>query len=81
MQAFWKQNNLPVTLSQIEKINVSGGQLPPPEGEETLDTQWTSGIAPGATIRIYATGSLAFTALDRALDRIIDDIPDHPGMR
>ena len=81
MQEFWKQNNLPVTLSQIEKINVSGGQLPPPEGEETLDTQWTSGIAPGATIRIYATGSLSFTALDRALDRIIDDIPTHPGMR
>ncbi|MGE5289681.1 MAG: protease pro-enzyme activation domain-containing protein [Micromonosporaceae bacterium] len=81
MQTFWEQNNLPVTLSQIEKINVSGGQLPPPEGEETLDAQWTSGIAPGATIRIYATGSLQFTALDRALDRIIDDIPTQPGMR
>jgi hypothetical protein len=37
----WRSSlaNLPVTLSQIEKINVSGGQLPPPEGEETLDTQ------------------------------------------
>ena len=81
MQAFWKQANIPVTLAQIEKINVSGGQLPPPEGEETLDTQWTSGIAPGATIRIYATGSLEFTALDRALDRIIDDVPTQPGMR
>ena len=81
MQAFWQQANLPVTLAQIEKINVSGGQLPPPEGEETLDAQWTSGIAPGATIRIYATGGLQFTALDQALDRIIDDIPGQPGMR
>ena len=81
MQAFWQQANLPVTLAQIEKINVSGGQLPAPEGEETLDAQWTSGMAPGATIRIYATGSLQFTALDRALDRIIDDIPSQPGMR
>ena len=81
MQAFWQQANLPVTLAQIEKINVSGGQLPPPEGEETLDAQWTSGIAPGATIRIYATGGLQFTALDQALDRIIDDIPSQPGMR
>ena len=81
MQAFWQQASLPVTLAQIEKINVSGGQLPPPEGEETLDAQWTSGIAPGATIRIYATGGLQFTALDQALDRIIDDIPSQPGMR
>ena len=81
MQAFWQQANLPATLAQIEKINVSGGQLPPPEGEETLDAQWTSGIAPGATIRIYATGGLQFTALDQALDRIIDDIPGQPGMR
>lgn len=81
MQAFWQQANVPATLAQIEKINVSGGQLPPPEGEETLDGQWTSGIAPGATIRIYATGTLQFTALDQALDAIIDDIPAQPGMR
>jgi kumamolisin len=81
MQAFWQQASLPVTLAQIEKINVSGGPLPPPEGEETLDAQWTSGMAPGATIRIYATGGLQFTALDQALDQIIDDIPSQPGMR
>jgi kumamolisin len=81
MQAFWQQASLPVTLAQIEKINVSGGQLAPPEGEETLDAQWTSGMAPGATIRIYATGGLQFTALDQALDMIIDDLPAQPGMR
>lgn len=81
MQAFWQRSNLPVALPRIEKVNVSGGQLPPPEGEETLDVQWTSGIAAGATIRVYATGTLQFTALDQALDRIIDDIPTQPSMR
>jgi kumamolisin len=81
MQTFWKQSNLPTTLSQVEKINVSGAQLSPPEGEETLDAQWTTGIASGATIRIYACGSLSFTALDRALDQILQDVPDNPGMR
>ena len=53
----------------------------PPEGEETLDVEWTSGIAPGAKIRIYASGSLQFVDLDRALDRIISDVASHPGMR
>jgi kumamolisin len=81
METFWKQANLSTTITQIQKINVDGGPLPPPEGEETLDAQWTSGIAPGATVRIYATGSLEFTALDRALDRILADLADHPEMR
>ncbi|MEP6561510.1 MAG: S53 family peptidase, partial [Nakamurella sp.] len=81
MLAFWTRCGQPATMTRIEKVNVAGGVLPAAEGEETLDAQWTSGIAPGATIRIYATGSLAFTALDRALDTIIDDLPTHPGMR
>jgi kumamolisin len=81
LKAFWTRNNLPVKLSQIEKINVKGGPLPVREGEETLDVEWASGIAPGAKIRIYASGSLSFVDLDRALDRIIADLPTQPGMR
>jgi kumamolisin len=81
LQEFWKQNNLPVTLAQIEKINVKGGQTPAPEGEETLDVEWSSGMAPGAKIRIYATGSLNFVDLDFALDQILADVPTQPGMR
>ena len=79
--AFWTANGLPVTPARIERINVKGGVLGPPQGEESLDAQWTSGIAPGATIRIYASGSLAFVDLDRALDAIIADTATIPGMR
>lgn len=78
---FWSANGLPVTLSQIEKINVGGGTVPAPSGEETLDVSWTSGIAPKANIRVYASGALTFVALDKALDRIIADLPTEPGMR
>jgi kumamolisin len=81
LTAFWTKNGVPVTLAQIQKINVGGGSLPAPGGEETLDASWTSGIAPGANIRIYATGSLSFVAIDRALERIIADLPSQPGMR
>jgi kumamolisin len=81
LKTFWKRNELPVTLTQIEKINVKGGQLPAPEGEETLDVAWASGIAPGAKVRVYATGSLAFVDLDLALDRILADLPNEPGLR
>ena len=81
LTAFWTRNGVAVTLTQIAKVNVAGGALPAPSGEETLDASWTSGIAPGAQVRIYATGSLSFVALDRALDQIIADLPAHPGMR
>jgi hypothetical protein len=81
LQAFWKANGLPTTIAQIQKVNVKNGPLPPPEGEESLDVEWSSGVAPGATIRVYASGSLRFVDLDLALDRIIADLAAHPTMR
>lgn len=78
---FWHRNNLPNTLAQIAKINVTGSNLPPQEGEETLDAEWASGIAPDAFLRIYASGSLQFVDLDMALDRILADLPNNPGLR
>ena len=81
LELFWSRNNSSVTLNQIETINVNGGPLPTEEGEETLDVEWASGIAPGAKIRIYATGTLQFVDLDLALDRIFADLATQPGMR
>lgn len=81
LQSFWQQNQVSTSIQRIEMINVKGGALPLAEGEETLDAEWASGIAPGAKVRIYASGSLNFVDLDRALDRIIADLPSQPGMR
>jgi kumamolisin len=81
LTTFWKKNGVPVTVTQIQTINVGGGTLPTPSGEETLDASWASGIAPGATIRIYATGALSFVAIDKAIDRIISDLATTPEMR
>jgi kumamolisin len=82
MAKFWQLAGVPIAPGQrIEVVNVNGGALPPPSGEETLDAQWSSGVAPGATIRIYATGSLRFTDIDKALDRILVDAATEPGLR
>lgn len=81
LKAFWAQNGVPNSRSRIEKINVKGGPLPPATGEETLDVEWASGIAPRAKVRVYASGTLQFVDLDRALDRILADLPSQPGMR
>ena len=78
---FWKRNGIAGSLASIQKINVGGGPLPSIEGEESLDTEWSSGIAPGAQVRVYASGGLDFPALDRALDEIIKDALARPGLR
>jgi kumamolisin len=70
---FWTSNSVNTNLTRVNKINVRNVNLPAPSGEESLDVQWTSGIAPNATINVYASGNLYFTSLDTALDRIISD--------
>jgi kumamolisin len=81
LQLFWSQAKVAGSLACVKTINVNGGSLPPPEGEESLDVEWTSGIAPAATVSVYATGSLAFGPLDAGLQRILDDAKQNPALR
>src|SRR5713101_1177143 len=78
---FWTRNGIAVAAQRIERINVNGTNLPVPEGEETLDVEWASGIAPGAKVKVYASGSLSFVDLDKALDRILADAATDKTMR
>ena len=81
LTAFWKENKVSVSLQQIQMINVNGVKLPATEGEETLDAEWSSSIAPSANVRIYASGSLDFVDLDKTLDAILTDLETFPGLR
>jgi kumamolisin len=79
VKAFWTECGI-AAPGGVENVPVGGGPNPSPEGEETLDVEWTSGIAPGAKIRMYTTGDLAFSSLDQAYQMIIDDLPQNPGL-
>jgi kumamolisin len=81
LTAFWTANGVAGSLARITKINVKGGALPAPSGEETLDAEWATTIAPNANVRIYASGTLSFIDLDRALDRIYADALAQPTLR
>ena len=83
LSTFWQRNGLAVNPSQIQLINVQGKGTPllPPQGEESLDAEWASGIAPGAVIRVYASQSLQYPYLDEALDQIYEDAQTIPGLR
>lgn len=81
MTKFWKANSLPNNLNRLSVINVRNVSLPYPSGEETLDVQWTSGIAKDAKIKIYCSGDLYFTSLDIALDKMYLDAGIDPTFR
>jgi kumamolisin len=80
LTSFWKQNAIsrPPTVTLIKMPRAT---LPLADGEETLDTEWVSGLAPGAETRVYATGSLQFEDIDKALERIYVDAQTTPGLQ
>jgi kumamolisin len=81
LTTFWANNGVVQTLGNIEKVQVVGGALPSASGEETLDTEWSSSLASGAKVRIYATTDLSFVHLDQAYQFILNDLPSQPGLR
>jgi kumamolisin len=78
--SFWQANAIPQSLNNIENVQVVGGSLPSPSGEESLDVEWSSGMAPGAKVRVYATTDLGFVHLDQAYQAIINDLPTQPTL-
>jgi kumamolisin len=81
LTTFWTLAGVAGKADHIIPINVGGGVLPPLEGEESLDVEWASGLAPNAKVRVYAAGSLAFVDLDKALDQILADVASDPTLR
>ncbi len=80
LTSFWNQAGVSQSLGNVSMIQVVSGTLPAPSGEESLDAEWTSGIASGAKIRIYAARDLAFNHLDQCYQRILNDLPSNPTL-
>jgi subtilase family serine protease len=80
LTTFWNDNGVSQSLGNIEKVQVVSGALPASSGEETLDAEWSSGIASGAKIRIYATTDLFFNHLDQAYQYIINDLSNQRAL-
>ncbi|MDF5724524.1 MAG: S53 family peptidase [Rhizonema sp. PD37] len=75
LTTFWRNQNIPQSLSNIEKVctGLSSACNGRPTGEETLDAEMASGLAPAAKVRIYAAGSFNLQLLDRAYSQLVMD--------
>jgi kumamolisin len=77
---FWKTVGISQSISNIQFIQAVQGELPSPSGEETLDTEWASSMAPGAKVRVYAATDLSDADLDAAYQQVYDDVTNHPEL-
>ncbi len=71
---FWATTATPQTLSNISFIQTVPGTLAAPSGEESIDVETASSVAPSSKVRVYASLDLSFTNLDTAYQRIISDL-------
>ncbi len=78
LTAFWSICGISQSLSNMTFIQVVAGTLPKVTGEETLDVQWASSIAPAAKVRVYASRSLSDTSLNRCYLQVYNDAIAHP---
>jgi kumamolisin len=78
LTAFWADNGVPQSLSNIEEVQVVAGTPAAPSGEETLDASWSSGLASASKVRIYATKDLFTDHLDQAYQFIINELSGQP---
>jgi kumamolisin len=80
LTSFWSQAGISQSLSNIDFIQSVAGTLPAPSGEESLDTEWASSIAPSSQVRVYAAQSLAYSNLDTAFQNVISDLQAGVGI-
>ena len=80
VEAFWKAADISQSSANIQFIQAVSGQLPKPSGEETLDVEWSSAMAPSARVRVYAATDLESSDLDAAYQQVYDDVTSHPDL-
>ena len=84
LQKFWQTVGVTQSLSNITKVDVAGGPASSPSPdiveEATLDTEWTSSLAPGAAVRIYAANETDPGENDEILQQVDADLPKQPSL-
>jgi kumamolisin len=78
--SFWSTYNVAQSIHNIQFIQVEAGAQATPSGEETLDTEWGSSLAPGAQVRVYGVGELDTNYLDEAYQQVYTDATTSPAL-
>ena len=84
LTSFWSTTGVSQSLANIQTVNVAGGPAASPSSgyvqEVTLDVEWSSSLAPGATIRVYAANENDPADNDEILQQVDADLPSQPNL-
>ncbi|OIQ90481.1 pseudomonalisin precursor [mine drainage metagenome] len=87
LTAFWNSYGSNQSISRYSVVTVNGGPLTiliggiaRDQSEATLDVDWAGGIAPGASIRLYAVPSLMSSDLQLGCTQLLSDLASHPSI-
>jgi hypothetical protein len=83
LTTFWADAQVTQSLSNIQNIPIGGGPVSPSsdsQDEVCLDVEWSSSLAPGASIRIYGADSTDPAENDEIFQQVYADIPSNPNM-
>jgi kumamolisin len=76
LQAYWKRVGAKQKIANVSFINTTGLDIGAPSGEESMDAEVSSAIAPKSKLRIYASGDLKLKSIDKSFQHIVDDLND-----
>jgi hypothetical protein len=80
---FWSEAQVTQSLGNIQNITVGAGPDSPSSDsldEVSLDVEWASSLAPGATIRIYGASATDPAENDEIFQQVYADLPSQPNM-
>ncbi len=80
LQSFWSTYSVNQNIGNISLIQVVPKTTTPSLYEATLDTEWSSSIAPGAQVRVYASNTLDFTSIDQCYQQVYSDVTTNPAL-
>jgi sugar lactone lactonase YvrE len=85
LTTFWTMAGVTDSVTgNIQQVPVAGGPNASPASdvidEVSLDVEWSSALAPGAMIRIYAANEGDPGENDEILQQVYADLPSNPGM-
>ena len=78
LQLFWANTAINQSINNITFIQAVTGTLDAASGEETLDTEWSSAMAPACHVRVYACTDLGSSDLDEGYQQVYEDVLTHP---
>lgn len=84
LAAFARTVGVTDASTRVTNVTVGDGPAAAPESglkqEVSLDVQWASALAPGATVRVYGFNEDDVSAFDEAYQQVYSDLSSHPGM-